>query len=155
MTLYEIDEAMLECVDMETGEIIDINKLEALEMERDKKISNIACWIKDLKAEAEAVKAEKMNLQKRQSACENKAEQLKKYLEFALQGEKFKDSRCSVSYRRSESVKVDENINIDEVPECYLKIKKEISVSDVKEALKSGIDVVGCSLVSKQNIQIK
>lgn len=155
MTIYEIDAAMLECVDQETGEIIDIEKLNQLGMEREQKISNIACWIKDLKAEAEAVKAEKLNLQKRQQACENKAEQLKKYLAFILQGEKFKDARCSVSYRKSETVQIAEGFDIATLPECYLKIKREASVSDIKEALKSGISVDGCELIEKQNIQIK
>lgn len=50
MTLYEINEAIMACVDVETGEIIDLDRLNALEMERDRKISNVACWIKDLKA---------------------------------------------------------------------------------------------------------
>jgi V/A-type H+-transporting ATPase subunit E len=55
MNLFEIDDAILACVDLETGDIIDVEKLEALELERDTKISNIACWIKNLKAEAEAI----------------------------------------------------------------------------------------------------
>ena len=35
--LYEIDNEILECVDEETGEILDEEKLNALEMEREKK----------------------------------------------------------------------------------------------------------------------
>ena len=110
MTLYEIDEEILNLVDQETGEIIDIERLEQLEMEREKKISNVGCWIKDLKAEAEALKAEKNNLAKRQTVCENKVEQLKDYLSRALNGMKYKDSRCSISYRKSESVEVDDSV---------------------------------------------
>lgn len=155
MTLYEIDVAMLECVDEETGEIIDIEKLGALEMERDAKISNIACWIKELKAEANAVKTEKMNLEKRQKACINKAEQLTSYLGYILNGQKFKDGRCSISYRKSTSVDVAKDIDLQKVPECYLKIERELKVSEIKEALKNGIEVDGCSLVEKQNIQIR
>ena len=44
MTIFEIDEAILECVDLETGEIIDAERLDALQMERDKKIENVALW---------------------------------------------------------------------------------------------------------------
>ena len=77
MTIYDIEAEIMDCIDQETGEIIDIDRLNALEMERDKKISNVACWIKDLKAEAEAIKAEKQTLDKRQKAAENKAESLK------------------------------------------------------------------------------
>lgn len=62
MTLYEIEAQILECaseVDEETGEILDIEKLEALEIEKEKKQENIALWIKNLRAEKEAVKSEK------------------------------------------------------------------------------------------------
>lgn len=37
MTLYEINNAILECVDMETGEIIDSDKLSELQMAFDEK----------------------------------------------------------------------------------------------------------------------
>ena len=59
-TLYEIDKAILECVDAETGEIIDDKALEELELARDNKIENIACWIKNLKADAESYKKERI-----------------------------------------------------------------------------------------------
>ena len=80
MNLYEIDNAILECVDMETGEIVDTEKLAALQMERDQKIENIGCWIKNLNADAKALKEEKDNLAARQKAVENKAASLKEYL---------------------------------------------------------------------------
>ena len=51
MKLYEIDEQILNCIDAETGEIIDADMLNALQMERDAKIEGVALWIKDLKAE--------------------------------------------------------------------------------------------------------
>ena len=77
MNLYEIDAAILDCVDMETGEVIDEDKLDSLSVERDVKIENICCWIKNLKAEAEALKAEKESFAKRQKTAENKMESLK------------------------------------------------------------------------------
>ena len=69
MKLYEIDNAILECIDMETGEVIDAEKLDALNIERDAKIENVVLWIKDLKAEAEAIKAEKLTLAERQKVA--------------------------------------------------------------------------------------
>ena len=73
MNLYEIDNAILNCVDMETGEIIDMGKLNALQMERAQKIENIGCWIKNLLSDADALDKEKKNLAARQKAAENKA----------------------------------------------------------------------------------
>ena len=72
--LYEINNDILGCVDMETGEIIDEEKLEALEIERDMKIEGVILWRKDLIAEAEAVKAEGKKLYDRARVCENKAD---------------------------------------------------------------------------------
>ena len=63
MNLYEIDQEIMNCVDMETGEIIDPARLDELQMDRDIKIENIACWIKNLYADAEAFKTEKQSLQ--------------------------------------------------------------------------------------------
>lgn len=154
MNLYQIEAAILDCIN-EDGEVIDLDRLDALEMERDSKISNIACWIKDLKAEAEAIKAEKQNLDKRQKAAENKASSLKDYLAGYLNGEKYKDARVSISYRKSTAVQIDEDMDIKTLPEEYLKVTVEPSKTAIKEALTNGVAVEGCSLVENNNIQIR
>lgn len=155
MNIYEIDEAILALVDPETGEVVDVEALEALEMERDRKISNVACWYKDLKAEAEAIKAEKQNLARRQQSCENKAEQLKDYLFRALNGLKYKDSKVSISYRKSEEVIVDESLDLNTLPEDLLRVKLEPNKTAIKDAIKEGMEVKGCTLMEKNNIQIR
>ena len=40
--LYEINEQILNCVDMETGEIIDADKLQDLQLAFDEKVEGIA-----------------------------------------------------------------------------------------------------------------
>lgn len=155
MTIYEIEAAILDTVDQETGEIIDLERLEALEMERDKKISNVACWIKDLKAEAEAIKAEKQALDKRQKAAENKAERLKEWLQSILQGEKFKDSRCSISYRKSERVDFADSFVMDSLPDSMKKVTVEPKKTEIKDYLKTGATIEGVTLVESSNIQIR
>ena len=155
MTIYEIEQEILETVDEETGEIIDLDRLNALEMERDKKIGNVACWIKDLKAEAEAIKAEKQALDKRQKAAENKAERLKEWLQGILQGEKFKDSRCSISYRKSEKVVFAEDFAYVTLPDSMKKVTVEPRKTEIKEFLKTGATIEGVELVESSNIQIR
>ena len=49
----------------ETGEIIDLEKLEALNIERDKKVEGIALAVKNYAAEAKAIKEEEEKLAKR------------------------------------------------------------------------------------------
>lgn len=155
MTLYEIEAEIMDCIDQETGEVIDIDRLNALEMERDKKISNVACWIKDLKAEAEAIKAEKQALDKRQKAAENKAESLKEWLSGILQGEKFKDSRCSISYRRSERVDFADSFDLDSLPDSMKKVTIEPKKTEIKNYLLTGATIEGVELVESSNIQIR
>ena len=155
MTIYEIDEAILECLDMETGEVIDEDKLTALNMERDRKISNVACWIKDIKAENEAIKAEKQNLSRRQEVNEHKMESLKKWLAFALNGEKFKDGRVSISYRKSESVQFDDSFKLENLPSEFRKVTVEPMKSEIKQAIKDGQTVNGCYIKEENNIQIR
>lgn len=82
--LYEINEQILNCVDMETGEIIDADKLQDLQLAFDEKVEGIACWIKNLLSDASAIKAEKDALAEREKACKNKAESLKNYLSSVL-----------------------------------------------------------------------
>ena len=46
-SLYQIEEAIMDCVDMETGEIIEIERLDQLQMEREVKIENIELIMKN------------------------------------------------------------------------------------------------------------
>lgn len=158
MTIYEIDEKILNCIDLETGEIIDIDKLNELQLEKDAKIENVACWIKELKAEAEAIKAEKLVLAERQKVAENKAESLKKWLAFALNGEKFKTAKCSVSFRRSESVEVTEEgleALMKEHDELLTYKAPEPNKKAIKDALKDGLSVEGVRLGCNTSVIIK
>ena len=159
MTIYEIDEKILNCIDLETGEIIDIDKLNELQLEKDAKIENVACWIKELKAEAEAIKAEKLVLAERQKVAENKAESLKKWLAYALNGEKFKTAKCSVSFRRSESVEVTEEgleALMKEHDELLTYKAPEPNKTAIKNAIKNdGLSVQGVRLECNTSTIIK
>ena len=159
MTIYEIDNNIMNCIDMETGEVIDTEKLNDLQMERDAKIENVALWIKELKAEAEAIKNEKQALADRQRVAENKAESLKNWLAYALNGEKFKTAKCSISYRNSESVEVTE-----EGLEALMRDHEDLltyktpepNKKAIKDAIKNdGLTVAGVQLVQKTSTIIK
>lgn len=151
--LYEINEQILNCVDMETGEIIDVDKLQELQLAFDEKVEGIACWIKNLISDAEAIKVEKNILAEREKACKNKAESLKNYLQSALAGQKFKTAKVSIYYRKSKSVEV---ADVAKIPEEYLKYSEpEVRKTDIKKAIEAGEVFEGVELVEKQNIQIK
>lgn len=153
MKLYEIDQAIMDCIDMETGEIVNEELLNDLQMERDAKIENVALWIKELKAEAEALKAEKLAFAERQKVAENKMESLKKWLAYALNGEKFKTVRTSVTFRTSEKVEIADIFKLDE---NYLRYKEPEADKDaIKKAIKDGQQVAGATLVQSTSVIIK
>lgn len=153
MTLYEIDAAMQECIDPETGEV-DAERIEALAMERDKKIENIALWIINIKADIETAKAEIDRLTTLKRTAENKAESLKNLLQYTLNGEKFKTGRCSISYRKSTSVVID---NEDLLPIDFKKVSYTPDKKMLKEfwAKHVGIDVPGAHLQENTSVIIK
>lgn len=158
MNLYEIDHAILGCVDMETGEIVNVDALNALEMERNAKIENIALWIKNLMSDAEQIKAERDALAEREKSAKNKAENLKKYLSGYLNGSKFSTSKVAISFRNSTSVEVSDINKIMSLDDAdsYLKYSEPMpDNAAIKNAIKSGVQILGCSLVEKSNIQIK
>ena len=153
MKLYEIDQAIMDLVDSETGEIIDIEAFDSLQMEREEKIEGIALYIKDLKAEAEALKAEKMAFAERQKVAENKVESLKNYLAYALKGQAFKSTKAVVSFRKTQQVDVPDIYALDE---NFLRYKDpEADKTAIKEAIKAGQTVKGATLIENTSVIIK
>lgn len=157
MTLFEIDEAIMNFeyeVDEETGEILNAQDLDELNMARDAKIENVGLWVKNLEAEAKAIKEEKDNMAARQKRLEKKAESLKRYLSYALAGTKFNTPKIAMSFRKSESVDIPDDYAIaDEY--CNITVVKKPDKTAIKKALKEGKEISGATLVTKQNLQIK
>lgn len=161
--LYEIDNDILNCVDMETGEIIDGEALTALQMEREAKLEGVSLWVKDLTAEAAAVKEEADKLTARKRALDNKITALKSWLLIALDGEKLKTPRCSVYQTHSTKLNViDEQSVVNYIqthckePEQFLKFTlPEIRKDAVKAEIKGGTVIPGACLEMTESVVIK
>ena len=160
--LYEIDQEILDCVDMETGEIFDPEKLDALQMERERKLEGVALWVKDLNAEAVAVKEEADKLNARKKALDNKITGLKQWLLYALHGEKLKTPRCNVYQMHSTKLDVPNEPELISFlqtlndPEKFLRFKEpELKKDDIKRALKEGTIIPGAALKESESVVIK
>ena len=165
MTLYEIDLAiqqfidnMLDAVD-ENGELKDVDpsQLEQLQAERDQKWEAIACYFKDLTAQADAIKTEENNLKARRENLEKKAARLKELLSSSMlnaQQNKFSTARCAVSFRSSKKVII---TNEDALAKDLFVIKetRDPNKKAIKALLDAGKTVDGAMLEEQQNIQIK
>ena len=160
-SLYEIN-AKLATYEMEfdpdTGEWLNENELDALKMERDEKIENICLWVKNLRAEASAIKAEEKALADRRKAKENKADRLEQYVASNLDGKPFETSKVKVTFRKSESVNI---LNEEAIPDRFLNIEvvRKPQKAEIKKYLKSlegsGEEVPWATIEKKNNIGIK
>lgn len=164
MKLFELKaelekvEAAFEDYALEHEGIVDdfplTKELDDLQLGLEEKVLSIGTWIKNLKAEAEALKAEAKNLSNRATAKQNRLERLKTYLSDAIKpGTKYEDSRCKISWRSSTAVEV--SIDPSLLPEEYRKIAYSASKTDIKKDLEAGKSIVGAKLVKNENIQIK
>lgn len=160
MTIYEIDEKILSLIDPVTGELKDYEAFAELQMAREQKAENVALWIKDLTAEAKAIKEEEDKLATRRKSAENKVASLKRFLGMMLDGEKFKTARVSVSYRNTPSVEVDEDFIAiaegDPALERFLDYKNPtVKKTELKDALTAGESIPHARIVYNTSIQIR
>lgn len=156
-TLYELVKEIENFdlqIDEDTGEILNIDELDALELEKNVKVENICLYIKNLLSDAAAYKAEEQSFAQKRKAAENKAGRLKDYLQNMLAGEKFKTSKVTVSYRNSKIVEVED---VEHVPAEYLRIKQTVEPDKtaIKKAIEGGAEIKGCSLIERQNMSIR
>lgn len=162
MTFREIDEAMMNLVDEETGEILDIHEFEKLAMSKQDKIENMALWVLDLKDESEQINAEIQRLKDRKAATDNKMKRLKEYIQIILGGEKLRTPLVSVSFRSNESVNITDAEAVINWVQHYNKddgvlkyLPPEISKTGIKQLIKEGATIPGASLESTTSTIIK
>lgn len=128
--------------------------LAGLDGELEEKIDNIACIIKQLNAEADAIKAEKDALNERQQAKAHHADRLKDYIRqsMSLAGKKkIETARNSVSIGKPATKAVITDLGalrgFESVWKPYDYTKEtNVDKTALKEALQSGTVVPGAAL---------
>ncbi len=164
MKLYEInveiEKFLSENLDEETGEIRNPELLDALQIARDEKLEAISLYVKSLSSDAAAIREEERTLAERRKAKERKAESLRDFLERELAGNKLETPRVSVTFRKTQSVRVDD---ADAAIESLwsggfadaIRYKAEIDKTAVKRLLKDGREIQGVSLAESLSMSIK
>lgn len=161
LSLYHIDQALENLIDRETGEVLDFEAFEELQMARDAKIDGIACWTKNLAAEAKAIREEELGLADRRKKLERKRERLLDYLDRALDGKPYQSARCAITYRKSTPVEI---TNMGELVQWCIDHGHEDKVqyatptvgkSDIAPLLKAGVEVEGAEIATKWNMGVK
>lgn len=173
MTLYDVDERLVTLInehfDIEDGVLCETEeelakKIDEVSLDLDTKIENIGCYIKNLESDVEALKKEEDNLKARRKSAENKIEGLKRYLNGYLMAcfpkdedrakWKFKTPKVVLGYRKSNSVEVPD---IEKLDKNFIKVKTEVipDKTAIKDAIKSGKEVIGAFIKQNINLNIK
>lgn len=154
MTLYELTGAMrdFELEVNEDGEITNADELDNIEMAWNDKCENLCLYIKNLKAELTAVKEEEKTFKQRAKVLSNKIDKLTDYLKTNLKGEKFRTSKVSVTYRKSDVVVCESPQLLDP---RFQKVKIEVDKTGIKQAIKSGEKVTGAHLEENVSVILK
>lgn len=162
MNLFEIDAEISACVklensdgfvNVETGELIDMAALDGLKMELDKKVRNIACWIKNLESDEKQLAEQEKIFRDRKNATKRKREQLESYLATFLNGRKWSNKEVRVLWRTSEAVEI---TDMKKLSSYYLRFKEpDVNKTLLKADLKAGVVLPGAELVKKNNMSVR
>jgi hypothetical protein len=159
MTIFEIDQQFRDWqrrVELNGGEVSpeDLQVFDELISTANDKIDAYSVIIKESVSEAEILRQEAEKLIERAKRKEKLADKLKTNLDYFMQAqgrEKFSSLKAEISYRKSVSLQIQEDIKL---AKKWYRVKTEIDKSAIKDFLKNGGKVKGCELVEKKNIQI-
>lgn len=145
-----------DCTDDEINEALAI--LDGVESDFNAKAVNVAMYIRNLKAEEDAIAEAKKAMDSREKAIKNKRESLTAYLLNQMLLTSTKQVKCPyfvISTRtNAPSVKVDGNANL---PDSLLLPPKprEPDKKAIKDLLEKGQLIDGCRLERSQSLMIK
>ncbi len=129
---------------------------EKLEGERANKLLNLGAWTKSLKAEIDAYQVEAVVIAHKKAVAKNKFEWVKKFLtSYLKKGEKLKDARVTLSWRKSVPVEIDDGFDLNTLEDKYKTITVAPNKIELKAAIKSGKEFEHIRLKEKDNLQIK
>lgn len=157
MTVYELTGATLKLYDLlEGGEIDEQTFNDTLEaMGAEEKIDSCCKVIKQLEANAAALKDEAERLKARATTELNGAKRVRQSLITLLQAANKKSVKTllfSVSQSARQSVSIADGA---EIPKQFLKVKTEVDKTALKKALIDGESIDGVSLETNNSITIR
>ena len=161
MTLYELSNEYQLLLELAEDPDVDpdtlADTLEALGGEIEVKADGYAKVMKQLEADAAALKAEEKRLATRRTVCENNIKRMKEALQNAMEATgktKFKTDLFAFNIQKNPpSLVLDEG---KPVPEKYLIPQEpKVDTKAIKDALKAGELFTWCRLVQTSSLRIR
>lgn len=113
--------------------------------------------IKQMDADIDTIDAEIKRLQAAKKQREKASEYLKERIKHAMELfsiTEIKTPLVKINFRKSESVEV-ENVNWLDEKYKTVKVVETADKRAIKEALENGAEIMGCRIVTNQNLQIR
>jgi hypothetical protein len=156
----EIEEILAHEVDPETGELTEaaIERLEGLELSRDRKALEVAAYLKGERAEGGKIEEVAQGLLDRAKIHYARADRLERYVATCVPpGEKLSDARAEIRWHRSQMVHV---ANESQVPAAFwvqpepppARIDKRRVAEELR---KPGGVVPGAELIASYSLKIR
>lgn len=160
-SLWEIDERLMNYqmeFDPDTGEWVNEDEWDAIQMDKTEKIVNTIKVIENKTALRDAVKAKEKNMSERVKTLDREINYLKARVGASLNYEKFETEDVKITFRKSESVVIKDE---SKIPAEFMEFKNVASPK--KDAIKKYLKGIEGSeepcewaeIQTKQNIQIK
>jgi hypothetical protein len=128
-------------------------QLTITEHDRESKCEGYVSVIRQLKSKSELLKSEAKRLLDAARTYDKSVERLEdNLLSSIVQLGNIKTNFVSISTRRNKSVEIADDV---EIPLQYQRVKIEANKTAIKEAIESGIDVPGATIVEKFSLLIR
>jgi hypothetical protein len=150
-----VTERMHAEADPETGAVPEDvwQRLDALAAEGEARLVELACVLKERRAEAEAVKAEAKKLRDRAASLDAMCERLEAVLEERVGEDGISDPRVIARWRSSKSVEV--TVDPKQLPELYQRVKIEADKVGLRKAIEAGAEISGAEIVIDRHLIVK
>ena len=162
MNIFKIQAEYQQIVNelIENGAVLTPELELALQITKDNfhsKSENYAFITRQFNAEMRIIDDEIHRLEQLKRVRQKAIERLKANIEMAMntfEVDKIETPLIKISFRKSESVEVED---VNNLPALYkvVKVSETADKLKIKDAIKSGILIEGCSIKTNRNIQIK
>lgn len=155
-SLYQLNNAYAQLQQMiEDGQEGLEDTLASITDAVEEKLEAYAVVIKNIESDVEGIKSEEKRLAERRKTMENGITRMKQAIAETLQNsgqDKVKTEKFTFSFRKSSKVEV---LDIDSLPQQFIKVERTISRSELAKALKAGEQIEGAQLVENQSLSIR
>ena len=164
MRLYEVDEELMavfvlldEYAAENEGDVTDFplnEELEALGRKREELLLTMGAIRKGKIATVKGFADEITSLQKKKKVEENQIKSMDGFMSYHLEkGEKLKDSRCTISLRKSSQLILD--VPPELLPPEYTRTKIEADKTALKDLIKTNVECNFAHMEEHYNLQVK